>query len=71
MTLTGLRQGLGCRAIDNLLHSSLNLSFRLHKLHNILIFGMAYKVQKLRESTYLLPTQFCRILGKYFDFAIL
>ena len=37
-----MERGSGCCAVDSLLHSSLNLAFRLRKLHKIFIFGMAY-----------------------------
>ena len=30
-------------AVDNSLHSSLNLAFKQYKLHNIFIFRMAYR----------------------------
>ena len=43
--LSCLKRGSGCCAIDDLLHSSPNLVFRQHKLHNIISFGMAYWLQ--------------------------
>ena len=37
-----MKRDSGCCAVDDLLHSSLNLIFRQRKSHNTFIFGMAY-----------------------------
>ena len=40
-----------CLVIDDLLHSSLDLAFRRRKLHNIFIFGMAYRLNEVKFCT--------------------
>ena len=36
--------------VDDLLHSSLNLVFRQHKLHKTFIFGMAYSWEDMKDN---------------------
>ena len=40
-------------SIESLLHSSLNLAFTHGKLHNIIVFGMAYSIAAVIEKMFI------------------
>ena len=45
-------------AVDNSLHSSLNLAFTQYKLHNFFIFGMAYLSNLSSVNTFLIEKKY-------------
>ena len=50
ITLAASKGDSSCCAVDNFMHSSLNLAFTQCKSHNLFIFGIAFSVRLQKHN---------------------